>query len=86
MLRSCFIARYFHPFIDPIRGPYKDNLKCWFGLRLLVVSLIYITTAVLEGSNLTLLFLLIYIILGSFTIAQADRGATISSLRFSKTL
>ena len=71
MLRSHFIAKYFHPFIDTIHRPYKDNLKCWFGVRLFVPSLIYITTAVLEGSNLTLQFLLlIQIILESFTIAQ----------------
>ena len=71
MLRNRFIAKYFRPFIDAIHGPYKDNFRYWFGVRLLVLSIIYITTAVLEGNNLTLQFLLIQIILGSFTIVQA---------------
>ena len=47
MLRSHFIAKYFRPFIDAIHGPYKDNLRYWFGLRLIVMSLVYIVNAVL---------------------------------------
>ena len=67
MLRSRFIARYFRPFIDAIHGPYKDNLRYWFGLRLIVMSLVYIVNAVLQGSNMTLQLVLSLIILGSFT-------------------
>ena len=70
MLRSRFIARYFRPFIDAIHGPYKDNLRYWFGLRLIVMSLVYIVNGVLQGSNMTLQFLLSLIILGSFTLAE----------------
>ena len=56
MLRSRFIAKYFRPFIDAIHGPYKENLRYWFGLRLVILSVIYINiiTAVLQGSNMTL--------------------------------
>ena len=70
MLRSRFIARYLRPFIDAIHGPYKDNLRYWFGLRLIVMSLVYIVNAVLQGSNMTLQLLLSLIILGSFTFVE----------------
>ena len=71
MLRSHFIAKYFRPFIDAIHGPYKEKLRYWFGVRLVVLSLIYIVIAVLQGSNMTLQLLLLIFILGSFTIVQA---------------
>ena len=71
MLRSRFIVKYFRPFIDAIHGPYKEKLRYWFGVRLIVLSLIYIVIAVLQGSNMTLQLLLLIFILGSFTIAQA---------------
>ena len=70
MLRNRFIARYFRPFIDAIHGPYKDNLRYWFGLRLIVLSLVYIVNAALQGSNMTLQLVLSLIILGSFTFAE----------------
>ena len=70
MLRNRYIARYFHPFIDAIHGPYKDNLRYWFGLRLIVMSLVYIVNAVLQGSNITLQLVLTLIILVSFTFAE----------------
>ena len=70
MLRSRFIAKYFRPFIDAIHGPYKENLRYWFGLRLIVMSLVYIVNAVLQGSNMTLQLVLSLIILGSFTLAE----------------
>ena len=71
MLRSRFIVKYFRPFIDAIHGPYKEKLRYWFGLRLVVLSLIYIVIAVLQGNNMTLQLLLLIFILGSFTIVQA---------------
>ena len=70
MLRNRYIARYFCPFIDAIHGPYKDNLRYWFGLRLIVMSFVYIVNAALQGSNMTLQRLLSLIILGSFTFAE----------------
>ena len=71
MLRSRFIAKYFRPFIDAIHGPYKEKLSYWFGLRLVILSVIYIITAVLQGSNTTLQLLLLTFILIFFVIAQA---------------
>ena len=71
MLRSRFVVKYFCPFVDAIHGPYKEKLRYWFGLRLVVLSLIYIVIAVLQGSNMTLQLLLLIFILGSFTIVQA---------------
>ena len=71
MLRSRFIAKYFRPFIDAIHGPYKEKLRYWFGLRLVILSVIYIITAVLQGTNRTLQLLLLTFILNLFIIAQA---------------
>ena len=71
MLRSSFIAKYFRPFIDAIHGPYKEKLRYWFGLRLVILSVIYIITAVLQGTNRTLQLLLLTFILNLFIIAQA---------------
>ena len=71
MLRSRFISKYFRPFIDAIHGPYKENLRYWFGLRLIVLSLVYIVIAVLQGNNMTLQLVLSLIILGSFTLAES---------------
>ena len=70
MLRSRFITKYFRPFIDAIHGPYKENLRYWFGLRLIVLSLIYVVIAVFQGTNMTLQLVLSFIILGSFTLAE----------------
>ena len=70
MLRSRIIAKYFRPFIDAIHGPYKENLRYWFGLRLIVLTVIYIVIAILQDSNKTLQLLLLIFILGSFTFIQ----------------
>ena len=70
MLRSRFITKYFCPFIDAIHGPYKENLRYWFGLRLIDLSLVYVVIAVLQGTNMTLQLVLSFIILGSFTLAE----------------
>ena len=37
MRMSHFIVKYFRPFIDAIHGPYKDKLRYWFGVRLVVL-------------------------------------------------
>ena len=70
MLRIGCISKYFRPFIDAIHGPYKDNLRYWFGLRLIVLSLIYMITAIFQSNKMTLQLLLIIFILGFYTFAQ----------------
>ena len=71
LLRSRFIAKYVHPFIDAIHGPYKEKLRYWFGVRLVVLSLMYIIAVVLQGNNMSLQLLLFVFILNGFIIAQA---------------
>ena len=71
MLGVGCISKYFRPFIDAIHGPYKDNLRYWFGLRLIVLSLIYIITAIFQSNKMTLQLLLIIFVLVFYTIAQA---------------
>ena len=70
MLRCHLIAKYFRPFIDAIHGPYKDHLRYWFGLRLIVMSLVYIVNAILQGSNMTLQLVLSHTILLAFTLVE----------------
>ena len=64
-------VKYFHPLIDVIHGPHKENLRYWFGLRLMIKSLVYIVNAVLQGSNMTLQLVLSFIILGLFAFVEA---------------
>ena len=55
------------PFIDAIHGPYKDNRRYWFGMRLILLVIVYITYAILRGRYpqeqllLTLVLLVIFI-------------------------
>ena len=71
MLRSRFFAKYVRPFIDAIHGTYKEKLRYWFGVRLVVLSLVYIIAVVLQGNNMSLQLLLFVFILNRFIIAQA---------------
>ena len=71
MLRIFCISRYFRPFFDAIHRSYKDNLRYRFGLRYIVLSLIYIITTIFQGNNMTLQLLLIIFVLEFYTIAQA---------------
>ena len=71
MLRSRFVAKYVRPFIDAIHGPFKEKLRYWFGVRLVVLSLMYIIAVVLQGNNMSLQLLLFVFILNGFIIAQA---------------
>ena len=66
------LSLYLRPFIDTLHGPYRDNVRYWFGLRLLVLTVMYIIYVILRDSNVNLQFLLFALILGSFIIAQAN--------------
>ena len=68
LFRFRFAAIYLRPFIDAMQGPYKDKQRYWFGLMLIVRSLIHITAAVLEGTNMTLQLLLFIAIIGLYTL------------------
>ena len=59
------------PFIDAIHGPYKDNRRYWFGIRLILLVLVYITYAILRGRYPQEQLLLTLVLLVTFTIVQA---------------
>ena len=66
------LSLYLRPFMDTLHGPYRDNVRHWFGLRLLVLTLMYTIYVILRDSNVNLQFLLFALILGSFIVAQAN--------------
>ena len=59
------------PFIDAIHGPYKDNRRYWFGMRLILLVIIYVTYAILRGRYPHQQILLTLLLLAAFTIVQA---------------
>ena len=59
------------PFIDAIHGPYKDNRRYWFGMRLILLVLVYITYAILRGRYPQEQLLLTLVLLATFTKVQA---------------
>ena len=59
------------PFIDAIHGPYKDNRHYWFGVRLILLVLVYVTYAILRGRYPQEQLLLTLVLLVTFTIVQA---------------
>ena len=68
LFRFRFVAIYLRPFIDAMQGPYKDKQKYWFGLMLIVRSLVHFTAAVLEGKDMILQLLLFTVIVGLYTL------------------
>ena len=59
------------PFIDAIHGPYKDNRRYWFGMRLILLVIVYATYAMLRGPYPQQQLLLTLVLLATFTIVQA---------------
>ena len=59
------------PFIDAIHGPYKDNRRYWFGMRLVLLVIIYLTYAILRGRYPQEQQLMTVVFLVTFTIIQA---------------
>ena len=59
------------PFIDAIHGPYKDNKRYWFGMRLILLVLVYITYAILRSRYPHEQLLLTLVLLVTFTTVQA---------------
>ena len=59
------------PFVDAFCAPYKDKWRFWFGLRLLVLVVLYIMFALLH-SNADLLNLFEVLVLLLFTVLQAS--------------
>lgn len=65
-----FLSKRFRPFSDAISAPFKDKYRYWFGLRLWILIIIFIISAV-KGITIDLLLYLEVMILMIFTIVQA---------------
>ena len=59
------------PFIDAIHCSYKDNRRYWFGMRLILLVIVYITNAILRGRYPHEQLLLTLVLLVTFTTVQA---------------
>ena len=69
-LRFSYVNK-FRPFFDTIYGPYKDSYRYWFGLRLVLLVFIAISTASMTGEFTFYQYLLQIVLLIIFTIFQA---------------
>ena len=69
-LRFSYVDR-FRPFFDTIYGPYKDSYRYWFGLRLVLLVFIAISTASMTGEFTFYQYILQVMLLVIFTIFQA---------------
>uniref|UniRef100_A0A1X7TV24 TRP C-terminal domain-containing protein n=1 Tax=Amphimedon queenslandica TaxID=400682 RepID=A0A1X7TV24_AMPQE len=61
-----FIAMYLRPFIEALLGPYKDKHRYWFGLMLIIRTLVHIISASLDSNNTELLLLAFTVIIGFY--------------------
>ena len=66
LFRFRFMAMYLRPFIEALYGPYKDKHRYWFGLMLIIRTLVHIISASLESNNTTLLLLVFTVIIGFY--------------------
>ncbi len=69
LIRFKFV-NYFKPLIDAYTGPYKDQRRFWFGLRVFILFLIFSLYEILKGRNNTLLLYLEALILAVLILAQ----------------
>uniref|UniRef100_A0A1X7U929 Uncharacterized protein n=1 Tax=Amphimedon queenslandica TaxID=400682 RepID=A0A1X7U929_AMPQE len=66
LFRFRFMAMYLRPFIEALHGPYKDKHRYWFGLMLIIRTLVHTISASLESNNTTLLLLAFTVIIGFY--------------------
>uniref|UniRef100_A0A1X7US01 Transmembrane protein n=1 Tax=Amphimedon queenslandica TaxID=400682 RepID=A0A1X7US01_AMPQE len=63
-----FVAMYLRPFIEALHGPYKDKHRYWFGLMLIIRTLVHIISASLDSNNTTLLLIVFTVIIGLYVL------------------
>ena len=67
----CICSQYLRPFVESLCAPYKEKTGYWFGVRLVVLTLMYSIHIFFQGKNFNIQLLLFTVILGTFIIAQA---------------
>ena len=70
LLRFKLINKY-KQFVDAYGGPFKDNCKFWFGLRLWITIILFLISGALQGNNIRTLFICHHVIIIVFIILQA---------------
>ena len=65
------LVNRFKPLIDAYGGPFKDNLKFWFGFRLWLTILLFSVSSALQGDNSHTVFIFIYVTVLIFILIQA---------------
>ena len=65
------LVNKFKPFIDAYGGPFKDEWRFWFGLRLWIVVLLFSVSGALRGTDTDSLFIFNLIILLIFIQIQS---------------
>ena len=74
------LVNRFKPLIDAYGGPFKDNLKFWFGFRLWLTILLFSVSSALQGDNSHTVFIFIYVTVLIFILIQAFVNPFQSSL------
>ena len=57
-LRCSCINKYLRQFLEAFQGPYKQSKSYWFGVRLFVLTYVYLMWGVLRGYNIKLMLFL----------------------------
>ena len=57
-LRCSCINKYLRQFLEAFQGPYKQSKGYWFGVRVLVLTYVYLMWGVLRGYNIKLMLFL----------------------------
>ena len=60
-------------FVDTMHSPFQDNMRYWFGVRLILLQLLTALYVVQQGQNQFYLLLLDLVLVFAFTIVQAYR-------------
>uniref|UniRef100_A0A1X7UGD7 TRP C-terminal domain-containing protein n=1 Tax=Amphimedon queenslandica TaxID=400682 RepID=A0A1X7UGD7_AMPQE len=68
LFRFRCMAMYLRPFIEALHGPYKDKHRYWFGLMLIIRTLVHIISASLDSNNTTLLLLIFTVVTGFYVL------------------
>ena len=68
LFRFRLMAMYLRPFIEALHGPYKDKHRYWFGLMLIIRTLVHIISASLDSNKTTLLLLAFTVIIGFYVL------------------
>uniref|UniRef100_A0A1X7V0E5 TRP C-terminal domain-containing protein n=1 Tax=Amphimedon queenslandica TaxID=400682 RepID=A0A1X7V0E5_AMPQE len=71
LLRVSLINKYMRQYIEAFQGPYKHGKGYWFGLRVILVSYVYMMWSLLRGYSLISMLFLQFIPILLFCVSQS---------------